>query len=352
MKTKHIILIIVCIALQACTNSSEDSKGKSSRFQQEATVTQVQTMKLSPSEFKKELISNGKLVAIRKCALQFEQGEVIQSLPIYNGKKVRKGDLLAAQNNFRLSNALDQAKQNRAKARLAFEDLLIGQGYEMKDSLAIPANIWRIAEVKSGWGAAKTTYQKALHDYQASKLYAPFDGIIANLNTQEYEKSNANEAICTLIDPSCFRANFSIMESEFGDLQNGDEVIIQPYSSSVDYKGKLTQINPQVDENGLIQLSAEVNNPDGKLMEGMNIKVIIQKAVPEQMIVPKSAVLLRQNQEVVFTHNNGEALWHYVKTDLENSHSFTIKEGLQFGDEIIVGGNLNLSHEAQVKANN
>jgi len=59
-------------------------------------------------------------------------------------------------------------------------------------------------------------------------------------------------------------------------------------------------------------------------------------------------VVLRQGKEVVFTYEDGKALWNYVKTGLENSSRYTIESGLEPGMEVIVSGNLNLAHETPV----
>ena len=81
----------------------------------------------------------------------------------------------------------------------------------------------------------------------------------------------------------------------------------------------------------------------------MNVKVSVKRALDDQLIVPKSAVVLRTGKQVVFTHRNGKAMWNYVHTGLENMNEYVIDEGLQPDMEIIYDGNVNLAHEAPVK---
>ena len=80
----------------------------------------------------------------------------------------------------------------------------------------------------------------------------------------------------------------------------------------------------------------------------MNVKVIIEEKVSYQLVIPKQAVVLRSEKQVVFTLQTGKAKWNYVKTGLENISSFSINEGLKQGDTIIYDGNLNLAHDAEV----
>lgn len=83
----------------------------------------------------------------------------------------------------------------------------------------------------------------------------------------------------------------------------------------------------------------------------MNIKIILEERVPHQLVIPKQAVILRSEKQVVFTFASDRAKWVYVKTGLENISSFSITEGLQEGDSVIYEGNLNLAHDAGVTIN-
>jgi multidrug efflux pump subunit AcrA (membrane-fusion protein) len=95
--------------------------------------------------------------------------------------------------------------------------------------------------------------------------------------------------------------------------------------------------------------SALTGNASGKLTDGMNVKVIVRDPVPGQVIIPKSAVTLRQEKNVVFVCKNDTAHWRYVKIGEENALFCTIRgDGIKPGEEVIIEGNFNLSHLAPV----
>ena len=93
------------------------------------------------------------------------------------------------------------------------------------------------------------------------------------------------------------------------------------------------------------------------LFSGMNVRVSVRRSLGQQLVIPKTAVVLRSGKQVVFTLQEGKAMWNYVHTGLENATEYVvsdksqkgIEEGLLEGDTIIVTGNLNLAHEAAVK---
>ena len=78
-------------------------------------------------------------------------------------------------------------------------------------------------------------------------------------------------------------------------------------------------------------------------------KLSLRKKLPHKLVIPKQAVVLRSEKQVVFTYSAGKAKWVYVKTGLENISSFVVTEGLVAGDSVIYEGNLNLAHDSGVE---
>ena len=79
---------------------------------------------------------------------------------------------------------------------------------------------------------------------------------------------------------------------------------------------------------------------------------MLKNSVPDCIIIPKEAVLYRQNRKVVFVYKEGKAIWTYVETSHENSTNVAVTDGLEEGMEVIVENNINLAHEAEVVLRN
>lgn len=141
---------------------------------------------------------------------------------------------------------------------------------------------------------------------------------------------------------------FSVLESELTMLKQGDAVSVTPFSGNESRQGNVTEINPMVDENGMVKVWASVTGGNG-LIDGMNVRVSVKRAVEKALVVPKSAVVLRSGRPVVFTFDGDKAIWNYVTPGLENLNEYTITEGLEPGMKVIVTGNINLAHESPVK---
>lgn len=144
--------------------------------------------------------------------------------------------------------------------------------------------------------------------------------------------------------------DFTVLESELPLIKSGDKVIVTPYSDAGSrQEGRITQINPLVDDKGMVKVKATVNGK-GRLFSGMNVRVNVHRSLGGQLVIPKSAVVLRSGKQVVFTLKDGKAQWNYVQTGLENAESYSMADdALKEGDTVIVTGNVNLAHEAPVK---
>lgn len=352
MKTHNCryLLCIVVALLTACSGAKKEEateEGVATVLPSDNNEVTVQALKREV--FDHELVSNGKVAAGVQADLRFETAGIVASIYVKNGDYVKKGQKLAELDKFRLTNKTAQAKDALEKAKLELQDVLIGQGYPVDDHSKVPADIMKLARVKSGYDQSLSQYDLARYEEEHATLTAPFDGIVANLFSKTYNAASTSEAFCTIVGAQGMEADFTVLESELPLIKNGDKVIITPYSDTASkHEGRITQINPLVDDKGMVKVKAVVNSK-GKLFSGMNVRVNVHRSLGEQLVIPKSAVVLRSGKQVVFTLKDGKAQWNYVQTGLENAESYSVVDGLKEGDTVIVTGNVNLAHEAPVK---
>ena len=212
-----------------------------------------------------------------------------------------------------------------------------------------------MAKMRSGYTSAKNSLERAKLDYEGAVLKAPYSGKVADLKLKAYDRTTS-EPFCSVIDDSSLDVDFSVMESEYAFLEKGLQVRVIPFADpSKSVTGKVSEINPTVDKNGQIAVRATVRN-DGSLIDGMNVKVIVERMMPGQLVVPRSAVVVRDNLDVLFTYtDDGVAHWTYVNIIRSNGDSHVVTANadrgarLNEGDKVIVKGNLNLADGSKVQ---
>jgi membrane fusion protein (multidrug efflux system) len=349
-----IAILIATHLLNSCSKAKATDETSINKKAYVTEKNEVEMIILKNESFQKELVSNGKIIAAQKNSVQFEVSDKLEHLYVKNGDFVRKGQLLASLSSFKYQQRLARAEIDLKKAKFQFEDMLVGRGIFTTKKDSIAQEVYDMVASRSGYDAALLELKTAQYELKSTKLIAPFSGKVANIESRVYENVNAGKSFMTLIDDSVFEVEFYLIESEMKDVALNNSVQIIPFALSKTYNGHISSINPLIEKNGTILVKAIVKN-DGKLTEGMNVKVRIQKEVKGQLVVPKSAVVLRDNQEVLFKVVAGKAYWTYIQTTLENSSSYSVlanpdksSASLNPGDTIIVSGNLNLAHDSEV----
>lgn len=354
----HILAILLLLTSCASNNSEIETvsevKKDSVLTAKRRTGEPIETMILYESTFNRELSGNGKVVAKRSAEMRFSSSEQIAHIWVRNGDKVRKGEKLAQLDLFALERSLAQAKDNFEQSKLDLQDVLIGRGYSLDAQASAPADEVELAKVKSGYNKALIAYELAENNLRKATLVAPFDGVVANLKSKENNQSS-NDVFCMVIDDKNPEVEFSVLESELSLVKRGYPVYIQPFvnSTSEALIGTVSEINPIVENNGMVKVKAQVKN-NGTLLQGMNVNILLRQPMEQALVIPKSAVVMRSGKPVVFTRVNGKAQWNYVQITAENSDSCVVApgskeyEGLSVGDSVIVSGNLNLAHETKL----
>lgn len=352
MRTVCASSIIALFFLLSCSTAKDErDKNEENLIVLPDAPNLVKVTTVEVKDFNKEIISNGTISARKKADLRFEQSDIIERIYVKNGQQIASGQMIASLNKFKYQSALEQATDNLKRAKLDLQDVLIGQGYKLADSLSVPKSAMELAKVRSGYDNAVIQYGLAERNLKNTVLYAPFAGVVANLQTREHNIPATSEPFCTIINANELYVDFMILESELQQININDKVIVTPISyGDKKTEGQITEINPMVDKNGMVKVKASINQTnDMKLYEGMNIKVHIQHLLTQQLTIPKEALVLRSNKQVVFTLKDGKAQWNYVTTGGENSSEYLIIEGLRAGDSVIYEGNVDLAHETPVE---
>lgn len=322
----------------------EEDKMEATR--QELNKNYVDTLVLRKTDFSKQINCNGKLRATSKSELSMPNPGIIKTIKVGNGSYVTKGQLLAMVDKQEAEIELEKATQQLERTYIDLIDKLIGQGFN-EDTIKVPAPILKRAKITSGYTGAIEQLEAVHRKIENCHLYAPFNGRVANMDCKLHQRA---DKFCTLIDDLYFDVEFNILEAEMSMSQTGQRVVVYPFiNEQKKFIGDVTEINPIIDEKGQIKIRAKIKNEQGYLVEGMNVRVILENKHPDMYVIPKDAVVLRDGYYVVFKLENGAATWTYVDVLFSNLDSYAItgnqakKSHLNDNDIIITSGNLNLA---------
>ncbi len=349
-------LPVLYVLVAACNAANPDPEAAAEADapdeQRAENPIEVQVTAAKREAFPLRTLTTGALTAARQAEIRMKASGELTQLPIEEGQRVEKGALLAAVDEQALQLQLRQQQLQLDQAAVEKQDLLIANGGQANVDTSVSAEKLQQILTLSGYNQAEHGIRQAEYELSKAQVHAPFGGLVADLQMRLHQQVNAGDPICHLFDPASFEATFELLEKEAVRVRPGQTVKVRPLAlPERTFTAKITTINPLVSEEGLVTLRADLQNTGRTpLLEGMNVEVILEQPIPDQIIVPKSAVVLRSGREVVFTYaaEEGLAKWQYVTIAHENDRAVAIAEGIEAGALVIYEGNLNLDHDARV----
>lgn len=344
------VLLMALISI-ACSENRNESTPQSAihvgMTENPTFVVDATVVKRVP--FSNTVLASGKVMARNKASLYWTDNEVIEKIYKHNGDLVKRGEPIASMDSTSAYYNLQTSELTVTQAKGQMSDLFIGQGYA-PDGQDAPDTVRHILEIKSGYRQAVLNREQANIRLKKTRMTAPFSGRIASLSTSEYNRPIGGQAFCEVIDYNNLCTEFEVIETEIAKLAEGDRVKIKSFADPTHTTyATIDRIDPIVSKEGMIKVQAKIEDATKtKLLVGMNVRVEIEAEPVMTLVVPKEAVVLRQGRDVIFSIQNGVAMWNYVDLGTENTDSYVLLKGLAEGDSIIIGAADNLVHNMPV----
>ncbi|GEM83499.1 efflux RND transporter periplasmic adaptor subunit [Meiothermus hypogaeus] len=254
-------------------------------------------------------------------------------------------NLQATQKLYELGGAsaqsLQSARDAYAKAQAALEVAQVNLNTARQAlSLRNSANAQDLRNAQIAVEQARLEVKNAEENLANTKIYAPFDGVVAEVNAQVGSigvgatVSNST-ALLTLIDDSSVNLPVQIDESEIAKVRVGQrvEVTLDAFSGET-FEGKVTAIAPkaQIQQNiAFFYVTVNIPNPQRKLRPGMSAEgEIIIEEIQDALTIPKRAVQTVRNRayvDVLMPDGNKETVRVVLGPD--DGVNQVVLEGLQ-----------------------
>ncbi len=178
-------------------------------------------------------------------------------------------------------------------------------------------------------------------------ITAPFSGIISDVKIFTGTYVTPGTILLTLMDMTDMILEIEIPEPDLNHFKPGMTFEL-PGEPEVKYMISYIHpaINPVTHSGKII---AFINNENRRYRHGQRIMVdLVKQVFKNRLVVPKKALLNRNDRDLVFVVKNGVAKWQYVKTGVSNNHVVEILKGVAVGDTVIVSGHYSLAHDVPV----
>jgi RND family efflux transporter MFP subunit len=213
-----------------------------------------------------------------------------------------------------------------------------------------------VFQQRTGLAAARLAAERARLNLEYTEIRAPFAGVVQGKMVVVGEVVTANQTICSLYDNENLEAVVNVLEADLANLEPGRPARVAVPAVRDTLLASIDVISPTLDpDSRTCEVIIRFENTTGRFRPGMFCRAEIAGFVhPDRLMVPKAAVLIRDDRPLVFKRNDDRAQWLYVTTGLENDHWVEILQvhsggSLAPGDEVVVSDHLTLSHEALIR---
>jgi len=185
-------------------------------------------------------------------------------------------------------------------------------------------------------------------------LYAPINGVIAELGVREGMTVMSGAMLFRLVDLSSVWVNAEVPEAQVTWLRPGTtvEARVPSFPGQV-FRGRVSAILPEVNAaTRTLRARVELANPGGKLKPGMFATLAFAPgAGAKALLVPSEAVIRTGERSVVIVaESEGKFRPHEVELGVESGGKSEIRKGLSEGDKVVVSGQFLIDSEANLRA--
>jgi membrane fusion protein, multidrug efflux system len=276
----------------------------------------------------------------------FREGDAVKErAPLY---RIERGSFEAAVKQ--AQGALERAKAARTLTEIQLkraEDLLkTSSGTVVARDQALAADQQAQAAILE----AEANLQTAQINLGYTDIISPISGKVSRTNvTKGNAVSSSTGVLTTIVSQDPMYVTFPVSQREFLNVRkSGKGVDVKSLKVKLrfsdgtiyDQVGEINFVDVTVDRaTDTITARATMPNPNGRLVDGQLVTVVIEVGTPEQKIViPQSALIADQEGIYVFIVADGKAAIRRVKPGAESGTGIVINSGLTGGELVIVQG--------------
>ncbi len=330
-------LTIILGAMSAC---GHDTKEK------EKTIPPVRVKTVTVSDNGIDVASpySGTVEESSATLVSFSTAGTIRTLPVSEGDRVSKGQLIGTLDDGTLRNAYEIAQSTLDQARDAYNRMKI-----LHDSNSLPDIKW--VDVESKLRQAESAAKIARIALDDAKLYAPVSGVVSEKAASVGQTVAPGIPVVKIVSIQTVKVCISMPENEITSTPEGTTATIRAGADT--YQGVL--VEKAVVANPLSRsyvAKFKVDNSGGRLLPGMICDVTLDQASNVSgVILPVCSVLLSaDNSNFVWLDSAGVARKRPVTVGEMLPDGVMITSGLNNGDKVIVAGTDKVSQNTKVES--
>lgn len=255
----------------------------------------VSTTIAKPSAWTPGVEAIGTVRAVRGVDLTVETTGIVKDILFHANQKVADNAVL-----LQLDDAVERADLDAQKAQAALDQTSLARAIELTRRGVGSDSTLDTARAAASASASQVTKLQAV--LEQKQLTAPFGGTVGIPKIDIGQYLAPGTAVVTLQDLDTMRVDFSVPEQQLALLKIGQTIRLGLGGEDRPFAGAIRGIDPKIDSSSrLVNIRAEVANPDGKLTPGQFVQVRVE--LPEEqnvLTLPQTALTTSLYGDYIF----------------------------------------------------
>jgi RND family efflux transporter MFP subunit len=328
---------VACVALMA--QHARDA-AVPRRARQERLPLPVRTVAVMQQEYIQSIGATAVTVPSETACIWINTGSAlrdtgvrVKAVHVAEGAEVQQGQLL-----FELDDQLFVQSVKRQEAALAAAQADLDSVLQLRRDQAATGPQLRNAELQ--FELAQLELQVAQRDLQLCTVRSPIHGFADVIAVARGEEVDVGREVTRIhnLDPIHLRVDFPQERLDDVFIGQAAEVVLDSFPQEI-FPAQVIRIAPQADpETRVLPVVLEMANSSHRIRAGLTGFVRLRVHC-KSFVIPKTAVITRGTQAMVFRITNGHAEIQGIKIGPEvEIGSVQVLEGLTPGDEVVVYG--------------
>ncbi len=347
-----LLTLSLVIGLAGCAEQKQEPETV------EKTVRTVQTTAVSTGNISSDFSYSGKVAPSREVSVVPTIPGKVVSYGFDVGDHVSEGAVLFQvdstdlQNNLRSIEAnynatklqMDNAKNTLDNNMVLLEEGIVSQSEIDQMKLAYDSAQASLTAIQ----IQKENLEKNIAD---CTVKSPINGVVSVRGVEIGSFASQGAPAYTLIDLSAVKVEVGVSEQMVNEIAEGQKVdVLLTAVSPEPLQGTVSTINPTASQTGTYTVKVTMNNGKKLLRPGMLAEVrFITAASSGAMLLPRNAVLEKDDEVYVYTVENNVAKKVLVETGIESGEMIEITKGLTEGMQVVTKGQTYISDGETVK---
>ncbi|MBP2651157.1 MAG: efflux transporter, family, subunit [Firmicutes bacterium] len=283
----------------------------------------------------------------------------IDKLYVDEGDFVQAGTVIATLDTSELAAQVSQADGSRysAMANLEQAELDLQRASMLVEQGAVSKQAFDTARIKRDLAigqlqTAEGSLAQLRERLNNAQVTAPRSGIITKRYLQAGYYAKTGSAIVAVADVTSLLVKATVGEAQLPEVAVSTPAIVKINAfGGQQFNGTVTRISPAATLPArTFTAEITVSNPDGKLKPGMFAKAEVPAQVHRNvLVVPESALVLREDQQTVFVVNMDNKVQQKVlKLGYIGGGWAEVIDGVQEGETIVTAGHNKLKDGASI----